>query len=336
MKKKRRRILGRPGACYHVISRFVDRQFAMGEEVWKRHFFELMIRQAKFAGVEILTYCLMGNHFHILLRVPPAPELLEKEVLRRLALIWSEKRMKEYQQLLDRLREQSAIADKLIETELDRHRRRMYSLPEFVKDLKQRFSRHYNKAHARKGTLFEERYKSVLVQDGKALRMMAAYIDLNPVRAGIVQDPADYFWCGYAAAVGGNQNRRQGLRAILADPNDQVPNPSRPTWKELSKRYRFMLFERGRATRHPDGRQKKRGFSRKQAIENWRTEGEIPLTTFLRCKARYFTETLVFGDKEFIEEHIEANRDRLGVHPKANDASNGMFSIKPLRGAKLE
>lgn len=325
-----------------MISRFVDRQFAMGENEWKRHFFELMITQAKFAGVEILTYCLMGNHFHLLVKVPPAPELPEKEVLRRLGLIWSEKRMTEYNQLLGRLREQSAIADELIDAELDRHRRRMYNLPEFVKDLKQSFSRHYNKAHARKGTLFEERYKSVLVQDGKALKMMAAYIDLNPVRAGIVDDPADYHWCGYAAAVGGNENRRRGLRTILADPRDkraELPpdkRPPSPSWEHIAKRYRSMLFERGRATQHRDGRQKKRGFSREQAIKNWETEGEIPLTTFLRCKARYLTETLVFGDKDFVEEHIEANRDSLGVHPKANEASNGLFSIKPLRGAPLE
>jgi hypothetical protein len=52
------------------------------------------------------------------------------------------------------------------------------------------------------GTLWEGRFKSVLVEGtGQTLSTMAAYIDLNPVRAGIVKDPADYRWSGYAEAV---------------------------------------------------------------------------------------------------------------------------------------
>ncbi|MFT7444863.1 MAG: putative transposase [Granulosicoccus sp.] len=42
----------------------------------------------------------------------------------------------------------------------------------------------------------------MIVQSGLASRTMAAYIDLNPVRAGICKDPADYRWCSYGEAVG--------------------------------------------------------------------------------------------------------------------------------------
>ena len=70
--------------------------------------------------------------------------------------------------------------------------RRFCNLPVFVKELKERFSRWYNKHHNRRGTLWMERFKSVLVEDGEALRTMAAYTDLNPLRAGMVKDPKDY------------------------------------------------------------------------------------------------------------------------------------------------
>lgn len=51
-------------------------------------------------------------------------------------------------------------------------------------------------------TLWAERFKSVLVEGfGNALETVAAYIDLNPVWAGIVEDPKDYRFCGYAEAV---------------------------------------------------------------------------------------------------------------------------------------
>jgi len=184
---RKRRVIGRPGSCYHVISRFVDRKFAMNDHRSKRVFRDIMLRQSEFSGVEILTYCLMGNHFHILVRVPERPELPEGEVLRRVALIWSPKRMKRFRKTLERHRKNKAQGK--VDALLERQRRRMYRLDEFVKDIKQRFSVWYNYHHERRGTLFEERYKSVLVETGQALRFMAAYIELNPVRAGLVQDP---------------------------------------------------------------------------------------------------------------------------------------------------
>ena len=61
------------------------------------------------------------------------------------------------------------------------------------------------------GTLRESRCRSILVECGQTLQAMAFYIDLNPVRAGLVRDPKDYRWCGYAAAVAGAAAAREGL-----------------------------------------------------------------------------------------------------------------------------
>jgi putative transposase len=92
-----------------------------------------------------------------------------------------------------------------------------------MKTLLQRFTRWFNRTHQRSGTLWEERYKSVIVESGVAARTMAAYIDLNPVRAGMVSDPAEYRWSSYGEAVGGGLNgngkkAREGLvRACMSD-----------------------------------------------------------------------------------------------------------------------
>ncbi|MGE3312392.1 MAG: transposase, partial [Limisphaerales bacterium] len=62
---------------------------------------------------------------------------------------------------------------------------RMYDVSAFMKLVKQRFTQWYNRRVGRKGTLWEDRFRSVLVEGaGDALVTMAAYIDLNPVRAG--------------------------------------------------------------------------------------------------------------------------------------------------------
>ena len=68
---------------------------------------------------------------------------------------------------------------------------------------------------------------------------MAAYIDLNPVRAGLCADPKDYRYCGYAEALGkGCLVARQGIRTILGQP-DSI------SWVELSRQYRKYLFAKG-------------------------------------------------------------------------------------------
>ncbi len=95
---------------------------------------------------------------------------------------------------------------------------RMHDLSEFMKTLLQRFTRWFNRTHERSGTLWEERYKSVIVESGVAARTIAAYIDLNPVRAGMVSDPADYRWSSYGEAVGGGSKGNGKKAKALCEP----------------------------------------------------------------------------------------------------------------------
>ena len=88
-----------------------------------------------------------------------------------------------------------------------------------------------------------DRFKSVLVEDGEVLRTMALYIDLNPVRAGLVDDPKDYRWTGYGEATGGSKRARRGLCRVMEAPMD--------SWEEKrggltpAEAYRCWLFGEG-------------------------------------------------------------------------------------------
>lgn len=121
---------------------------------------------------------------------------------------------------------------------------RMHDLGEFMKWLLQRFTQRFNHAHSRSGTLWEDRFKSVIVEDGVAARTMAAYIDLNPVRAGMVEDPTDYRWSSYGEAVGGGKKgngkkAREGLvRAYLCD---RGVGFEAEKWQVVSRWYRRLL-----------------------------------------------------------------------------------------------
>ena len=120
---------------------------------------------------------------------------------------------------MERLRKQKQA--RLAEAELDRYRVRMHSLEAFMKTLCQRFARWYNKREGRCGPFRNDRYKSVLIEPpanfertrapgDSALCAMAAYIELNPIRAGLLADPKDYRWCSYAEALAGGKQARAG------------------------------------------------------------------------------------------------------------------------------
>ena len=110
--------------------------------------------------------------------------------------------------------------DEAAEKLLRRFKDRFCDVSLFVKELKERFSRWFNKQNGRRGTLWMDRFKSVCVDGEAALATMAAYIDLNPVRAEIVDDPMLYEWRGYGEAAGGSKRTRRGLCKALNLPRD--------------------------------------------------------------------------------------------------------------------
>lgn len=210
-----RRIKASPEASnglYHCISRVVDRRLVFGDTE-KEHFCRLLRGYARFCGVRILTHCVMGNHFHLLVEVPKRPDDPpdDDELIERIAAIHSPERTRVIGELLSRAGpvEREALRQRLW--------RRMGDISQFLKELKQRFSQWHNLRQGRHGTLWEERFKSVLIgPGGRALSTVAAYIDLNPVRAGLVSHPAAYRWSGCGGAVNGNVDALAGYRAMMA------------------------------------------------------------------------------------------------------------------------
>ena len=67
-----------PDRCYHLISRIANRAFYLTDEE-RRRFVERLWRVAKFSGIEVLAYCFMSNHFHLLVHLPEAPELSDED-----------------------------------------------------------------------------------------------------------------------------------------------------------------------------------------------------------------------------------------------------------------
>ena len=165
-------------------------------------------------------------------------------------------------------------------------------------------------AHGRKGTLWEGRFKCALVEGGDALRAVAAYIDLNPVRAGLAERPEDYRWCSYAAAVAGVRLARSGLMSAISPGR-------RLRWAQAAEKYREYLFGVGhevKGGKTPDGVVKSRlGFTQREIEAVLAVGGKLTLAQALRCRVRYFTDGLVLGSQGFIDEFFESRREAFGA-----------------------
>jgi len=190
-----------------------------------------------------------------------------------------------------------------------------------MKTLLQRFTRWFNRTHKRSGTLWEERFKSVIVESGTAARTIATYIDLNPVRAGMVEDPANYRWSSYGEAVGGGRKgngkkAREGLvRAITSDTDTGFDSGE---WKQASRRYRRLLgmaLERKtlRAKVETPGKMKisKNDAEALESGDNQTVLPELKMAKMLRCRVRYFTDGAVIGSKGFVDEAFAGARERF-------------------------
>lgn len=73
------------------------------------------------------------------------------------------------------------------------------SLPKTFQSVGRRYVQHFNHAYKRTGTLWEGRYRATLIDSERYLLTCMRYIELNPVRAGMVDHPADYPWSSYRA-----------------------------------------------------------------------------------------------------------------------------------------
>jgi putative transposase len=306
MRRSRMLVPGEMDGVYHVVSRVVDRRLVFGGDE-KRRFVLWMKAYAGFSGLDLLSWCVMDNHFHLLVRVPAATDvpLAQEQVLRRLRLIYPAADVAAEEAMLA-----DATSDEARRLILERHTRRMGDLGLFMKTLKQRFTQWFNGRHGRRGTLWEERYRSTVVEgtdsDGKmshAARVVAAYIDLNPVRAGLVEDPAECRWSSYAAAVGGDRTALEGLRMLWGLPKARA----------LAE-HRMLVYEEGSEEKVPEhGEKSKRvGIDARKVWEERQRGGRLPLRVMLRLRVRYLTDGAVVGGREFVDAMARSWRERQG------------------------
>lgn len=305
-----------------------------------------------------MTYCLLSNHWHLLVRVPSRDQFLrqfedregeekgngEERLMGHLATLYSRAYITQLKRELVDMRERG-LGDEAEEV-LEKYKRRFCDLSLYVKEVKERFSRWYNRKHQRVGTLWSGRFKSVLVENGEALRTMAAYIDLNPVRAGIVEDPKDYRWCGYAEAVAGSRHARRGLCMVMEVPQDSWGKATgKKEAGDSGAWYRCWLMLDGKQIERDEWTEAdqvkiRKGIPREKAEKALAAEGRLTAGECLLSRWKYLSEGAAIGSKSFIGALFEKRRENFGAGRKVGSKPLGgnLSELYSLQGkvAKLK
>ena len=147
---------------------------------------------------QLADYNLLGNHFHLIARFLAFQRLARRELQRRAAIL--------YPRPADRPKTPA---------QWKRFNERLFCVSDFMHDVKQAMSEWYNQHYDRRGPFFAERFRSVVLADQQALIDCMLYVDLNPVRAGLVEKPEDWPWSALARRARGDEKNLIPLKDIL-------------------------------------------------------------------------------------------------------------------------
>jgi putative transposase len=303
MPRTTRLLIPDQATVYHVMSRSALAEFPLGE-VEKDYLIHLMKSLSRLYFSEILGFCCMGNHFHLLVRMLPDDGFSDAELQQRHEMFFGEQKQ-------------------FCDGHIPFYRQKYASLSEFVKELKQRFSRWYNKRTGRRGFFWSERFKSVIVESGDTLINCLAYIDLNPVRAGIVNKPEDYRHSSLGYHV--QQGNLDGFLSLDFGLDASIETDD----KERLRRYRQYVYEVGELETAHGAR------IAPEIAEKERCKGyQISRKERFLYRSRYFTDSAVIGTRDFVQESFQRFRNALNItkdrQPKRITGLDKMYSLKRL------
>ena len=293
------------------------------DDIEKDFMLNLIRRYSSLYLVEILGLCLMDNHFHILVRMFPEHKFADEEIKKRYENFYGDER---------------AFAAGQIPS----LREKLSSLSEFVREIKVGFTRYYNKRHNRRGYFWGDRFKSVIVENGETLINCLAYIDLNPLRAGLVKRPEEYRWnsLGYHIQTDNKDDFLSldfgllefGPSEIRSAVTSELHGAGVLDAQERLKRYRRYVYEAG-ALNRPDKGQAPVIESDILEKEH-ESDFELNRVRRFRYRTRYFTDSGVIGSKEFVSKNYQRFKDAFMSKrekvPKPVSGLDGVYSLKRL------
>ena len=166
------------GQAYHVMNRTVRQAFLFDDDLTKEWIYQEILNLSSIYTADLHAIAVMSNHYHIVLTMRKTP-MDESQVKTR------------YEAFQKRIRHPRQWQSWM----LDEWTARLTDLSHFMQDVNASIARYVNRRDKVKGRLWGDRFKSTLLDDGEGFLRCMAYVEMNPVEAGICARPSDYRFC---------------------------------------------------------------------------------------------------------------------------------------------
>jgi REP element-mobilizing transposase RayT len=315
MYKNRIKGSGSENTFYYVTNRITGGALIFGE-LQKKYFRDVLFEGQNRHAFVVRDYVILGNHWHALVEVPSVDSMPRAEVLKRWLM---SRRMKKFFDPGDQI--------------LEEFNRKIHDISFVIGNVEQRFTQWYNTQNDRWGRLFGGRFDSVIVQADTVLVKVMAYIALNPVRAHLVSDPADYRWSGYGERLAKGRLQPDDCKLApwlayeLGLPGNIAEKPERECLDLMWKRFRERLLA-GTVSdwNAPDVR---------TLEDKLRREGrpmDLKWPELFRLKVAFATRGVALGSREFVENILQKNAAKLGYkrehHAQETKVWNKIYCLK--------
>lgn len=214
---------------YHCVARCVRRAWLWGFDEYankdyshrKAWVMERLAQLASIFAIDICAYAIMSNHYHLVLHVDRAKARgwTDQEVVERWSILFGVPPLVErWQQCLGGEGE-GEIAEAIIEL----WRQRLYDISWFMRCLNEHLARRANVEDHCHGRFWEGRFKSQALLDEAGLLTAMAYVDLNPVRAGIAASPEVSEFTSIYQRIAELTSTTDGKHCTPSEVNQKVP-----------------------------------------------------------------------------------------------------------------
>ena len=307
-------------SVYYLITNRISGGRFLFKDLEKNKLKELLFDGRERLCYEVIDYVFMDNHIHTIIKIPPLNQLSESDLLERYRLI-----------------ENNEEIEFVNDVQKEAFKLHLHDISFVVGNFEQRFTQWFNREHRSWGKLWGARFDSELIEvsehSDSLLRCMA-YVTLNPVRAGIVKDPKDFHFCGYADRVANNKiglHDDELFDLFLGHATNEIP--SAKDFASRAKQKQFQRFLRA----YMLGLKLYKSIDSK-TVQDYLSRGGSPLDwdDIFTHKCRFFTKCLVIGSEAFIRDKLNKFGDLMhwkrDHQPYTEDEWNGIHSLKPKRG----
>jgi len=320
-------MVGKP-CYYHLYNRVAGPKGELPfDDVAKEHMFKLIGELGDYFLIETIAATVMGNHFHLVVHAPGEKPSLAEAAQRHNAYY-----LDEDSELLSNGR--VPLDPRINPDECEKVAGHMVDVSEFMRMLQQRFSTWFNRTHDRWGGLWAGRFKDTILEGSReALWNGVRYLELNPVRAGMVDDPADYRFCSWGRYSG--SGKHPFAEAFCRHMRAVAEHRAGASLSGLSDD-EIMAEFRGELARVLTAERGGTSEEIHAASERARTRGDSMPVRFLR-RTRHWTDGAIIGSKAFVLEVGSQFHDPERVRKKqlsrGEVAGGALYCFKRLRTA---